>query len=179
MSRQRPTLQLAEWRIATNLTATRSVQDDPGYPAHRCDCEWCVEWGRIYAAVLPVEILAQFSRIGIQPDHPMDLYCYRSDAKADYIRVIFSIVGRVMSGPNDWTEDKAFGSLRNYQALRSDPFLSLLVRRHDDLDCDPPSSYEPGDGHYLLVDFRLAIPHAVSAGAAQKEEAQQGVAPNV
>lgn len=178
MSLQRPTLQLADWRIATHLTATRNVQDDPSYPAHRCECHWCAEWRRIYAAVIPVEILAQFNRIGIQPDHPTDLYKYESDATADYLRVVFSIVGRVMSGPNAWTQDKAHGSLRNYQTLRLDPFLSLVVHRHEELHYNPPNSYVPEDGHYLLADFRIAIPLAASAGAAQNGNAQQDVAPN-
>lgn len=178
MSPQRPTLQLADWRIATHLTATRSVQDVPGYPAHCCECHWCAEWGRIYAAVIPVEILAQFSRIGIQPNHPTDLYRYDGDATADHLRVVFSIVGRVMSGPDAWTRDKALGPRRNYQTLRLDPFLSLVVHRHEEIHYKPPNSYEPGDGHYLLADFRLAIPSVLSAGAAQDGNPWQGISPN-
>ena len=163
MSRQRPTLQLGDWKIATNLTATRSLQNDPSYPAHRCECHWCVEWTRLHAAILPPAILSQFSRIGILPSHPTDLYKYGSDATSDHLRVIFSIVGRVMCGPDTWIQSEAFGPSRSYHTLRIDPFLSLVVLRHEDLHYQAPTSYNPADGHYLLADFRLAIPFAISA----------------
>ena len=162
MSRQRPTLQLADWRIATNLTATRSVQDDATYPAHGCGCRWCTEWRRLHSVILPPEQFSQFTRIGILTEHPADIYNYQSDEAADYLRVVFGFVGRVMNGPNPWIQDPEQGMRRNYRTLRRDPFLSLAVHRHEDLHYKPPGSYDPATGHYLIADFRLAIPSTAS-----------------
>ena len=178
MSRQRPTLQLADWKIATHLAATRSVQDDTSYPAHNCECHWCTEWIRLYADVLPLDLLSQFSRIGILPDQPTDLYKYRSDETADYVRVLFSIVGRVMKGPDAWIQDEALGTIRNYHTLRTEPFLSLVVHRYEDLHYTPPNAYDPKTGQYLLADFRLAIPLAISTARPRNRNAQQDEEPD-
>lgn len=163
MSRQRPTLKLAGWEIATHLAATRSVQDDPSYPAYKCKCDWCSRWLRLYADVLPPDLLAQFERIGIQPEHPTDLYKYTSDDSADFVRVVFSIVGRVVKGPDVWIQDGILGRVRDYQELREKPFLSLAVYRSEDLNYSPPKDFAPATGDFLLADFRLAIPFATSA----------------
>lgn len=173
MSRQRPTFQLAEWRVATHLSATRRVQNDPDAPAYRCECMWCAKWHRHYADLLPVELLSQFTRIGIQPNHPMDLYNYESDSEADYLRVIFGFVGRVMTGPDAWISHDSCGPQRSYQTLRFTPFLSLVVHKHEDLHYAPPASYDIKEGHYLLADFRLAMPFTLSAASTKHEQVKQ------
>jgi hypothetical protein len=114
---------------------------------------------------LPPDLLSQFTRIGILTEHPADIYNYQSDEAADYLRVVFGFVGRVMNGPNPWIQDPEQGMRRNYRTLRRDPLLSLAVHRHEDLHYKPPGSYDPATGHYLIADFRLAIPsRAPTAG---------------
>ena len=174
MSRQRPTLKLADWKIAIHLAATRSVQDHPSYPAHGCECGWCNEWSRLYSEVLPLDLVAQFNRIGILPEHPTDLYNYKSDSVADYLRVVFCFVGRIMSGPDAWVQDGEHGAIRKYYTLREEPVLSLVVHRHEELGYATPTNYDPKTGQFLLADFRLAIPFAISTASSQNKNAQSG-----
>lgn len=149
--------------IATHLSATRKVQDQADYPTYKCTCHWCLEWKRLYAEVLPADLRSQLKRIGILLDRPSELYKYNSDEAADNVRVVYSLVGRVMNGPAIWIQDPETGTTyRTYHTLETSPFLSLAVHRAEELDFPFPRVHDPKDGHYLLADFRLAIPFANS-----------------
>jgi hypothetical protein len=175
MSRLRgPTLRLAEWKIATHLAATRRMQVERTHPAHGCNCHRCGVWRRAYAEVLPTQILDQLRRIGVRPDLPVEVYRYAGDAMGDHVRVVFGLVGRLVSGPAGWVHDETRGALRTYRTLRPDPLLTLAVQGHEDLHFQPPASFNRRDGHYLLADFQLAIPSAISARCADDDAAMPG-----
>ena len=174
-SSRRPSLKVADWLIATHLKSTRALQDVSSYPAHNCGCNWCVSWKRSCTQILPENLLQELERVGIEPSRPVDLYRSSGDENSDQLRVVFCLVGVICSGPEAWIQHEKYGALRNYRTIQEEPFVSLVVHRHEDLTYEPPIEYCSDDGRYLLLDFRLNIPRIRPERS--KKNAEQAVPP--
>ena len=101
----RPTIPLAEWRLAIDLAATRAVNALDVMPARVCgDCVDCRLWMQEHAAALPARLAHELRRIGIDPARPSDLY-RSEDATEDrpvMMRVTYHAVGEILSGPTEF-----------------------------------------------------------------------------
>lgn len=72
----RPTIPLAEWRIASDLPETRAVgRLIPAPPCTR-ECPWCRNWTVAHASVLADSVAVGLQRLGLVVTEPADLYAY-------------------------------------------------------------------------------------------------------
>lgn len=161
----RPTLRLSEWRIATDLSATRELRI--AVPLTHCgrQCACCRNWTAAHSRALPQDVRHELARIGIDPACPSDLYaCGEPGATTPPVvqhRVTFHLVGRILEGPCFLLEDPTWGHVRNYipsSSVSDGPWLSVArVQR------------VPGGGpwqsasrsHLIEVDFRLPVPWVI------------------
>ena len=113
----RPTLSLGEWRIATDLVATRAIPLIVPAPACGRGCAWCRNWAVAHVEALPEFLRSQLGRMGIDPSKPTDLYANGSPEPGSGViphRATFHAVGKILSGPSLWIERADLGRLRNY-----------------------------------------------------------------
>src|SRR5829696_4270314 len=66
----RPTIPLADWRIATDLAATRQLGAVVPPPPCGRDCETCRNWAAAHAAALPEPLATELRRIGVDLARP-------------------------------------------------------------------------------------------------------------
>lgn len=157
--RRRPTIPLCDWRIAVHLEATRTIQNQPGTPAYACECAACSEWRKHWRLVLPPELVDQLQRVGIDLDHPTDLYAYdRTQAGSD-CRVTFHCVGEIQSGPNTWRELPNGSELLHYTTLRGgQDFIIMAIYPHRQSFLTAPAHPMPKQGELIQIDIRLHMP---------------------
>lgn len=153
----RPTIPLADWKLAVNLGQTELVQVSKDAPAFKCSCEQCTMWLLHLEQLLPAQILGQLRRLKIDVRHPFDAYEYGRSDQGVHLRVIFTAVGKVLSGPPSSIEGPD-GSGMNYVALRSDPFVGLRVVTGADAHNVPSQTTVPENNHFIEIDFRLQVP---------------------
>ena len=153
----RAEIPIAEWKLAVDLEATRAIQNQEGTPAFNCDCEWCSSWCRSYKHLLPIDLQEQLVRVGIDIEHPIDLYKYDSNDDEVCLRVIFHAAGKVLSGPNQWISDE-FGRSLLYISLRKEPFLSIVVIPQRESFESAPVLEGSNGGELIQIDFRLGFP---------------------
>ena len=157
MKKQRPTIPLFEWKLAVDLEATRSIQNQEGTPAYQCDCYWCSKWKDIAKDLLPENTLNQLIRIGIDIDHPTELYEFREAEGYNSLCVVYHSVGEILSGPAPWKQDSNLGNVMMYKTVREKPFTSLLIYPQKQLS-DPVPRFEGKEGELVRIDFRLDVP---------------------
>lgn len=157
MKRQRPTIPLANWKLAVDIEATRGIQNQKGVPAFECSCEWCSKWKHCYKKLLPIELQTQLERVGIQLEHPTDLYKYENSASGVGIRVTFHAVGRILEGSNQF-RDTEFGEALQYSTIRTDPYISLVVLPQEKSHEASPTLQGSTESELICIDFRLGIP---------------------
>ncbi len=168
MKKQRPTIPVSEWKLATHLEATRDIQNQEGTPAHGCDCEWCLNWKSCYKELLPKELQEQLLRVGIQLENPTDLYQFESNENGSSIRVVYHAVGKILSGPNQW-QNNEIGKILMYQTIREEPYLSLVVFPQSQSFDASPELKDKNAGVLIRIDFRLNVPSSnVSANKVSK-----------
>lgn len=160
--RLRPTIALADWTLAVHLEATRKIQNQKSVPAYGCDCKWCALWRRSFDSVLPQELKEQLRRVGVDLEHPTDVYEYDVCADGSSIRVLYHAVGKILNGVNVWV-DTELGKTLHYSTLRASPFLSLVVVPQKQVHTSAPVLEDMSAGDLLCIDLRLNIPHAVQA----------------
>jgi hypothetical protein len=160
MKKQRPTIPISEWKLATHLEATREIQNQKGVPAHDCSCEWCCIWERGFTGLLPTELREQLTRVGIELKHPTDLYKYGDTEQGSSVRVIFHAVGKILSGPNQWTTNE-MGEMLMYHTVRKEPLLSLVVFPQSQSFDEAPILKNTEAGELVRIDIRLEIPTEV------------------
>ncbi|WP_105168165.1 hypothetical protein [Pseudoalteromonas sp. T1lg23B] len=160
MKKQRPTIPIAEWKLATHLEATREIQNQKGVPAYGCDCEWCFNWKHCLKVLLPEELQGQLTRVGVELDHPTDLYKYESDENGSSIRVVYHAVGKILEGPNQW-KSTDMGEMLMYSTIREQPYLSLVVFPQSQSHDEAPVLKNTSAGELVRIDLRLAIPNEV------------------
>lgn len=157
----RPTIPLADWRIAVDLEGVRQLREL--IPPPPCDwtCPWCRNWARAYASALPDAVVAQVRRLGIDPARPADLYAYEAVDQATRrapTRVTFHTVGRILGGPPSSSVAR-LGSVRPYVPLASEahePSPGLSVAYEKDVAGTPPWA-DALPGPLVQVDFRLPV----------------------
>jgi hypothetical protein len=154
----RPTIPISEWKIAVNLAATQAIQHQPGVPAYNCTCHWCKNWALSASSILPSELKMQLERIGVQITFPNELYAFQEEECGAHCRVVYHVVGKLLSGPEVWRQDEALGETLVYRELRSSPALSLAIYPHH-LRGGPAPAFSGGvQGKLLQIDFRLFVP---------------------
>ena len=157
MKKQRPTISISEWKLAVHLEATSKVQRDPLNPAFQCGCVECIGWLSCYEEILPVEVIRELKRVGIDLEYPTDLYKYKKSEAGSFIRVVYHVVGKILEGPNQWIDGRDGRSLC-YQTMNETPFLSIVVfPQKQSFDHSP--EFKPGlDGELIRIDLRLLLP---------------------
>jgi hypothetical protein len=159
----RPTIPLAQWRVAVDLEATRKIQNQPESPAYGCVCKWCENWRRAWPSSLSAELQHQLSRLRIDIDHPTDLYSFEESVEGAQCRVIFHVVGKLLSGPNAWREDEAVGRTLMYQSQPQHvAHLGLVVVPRDQMFTYSPRLAHRTANEVLQVDMRLFVPLRVA-----------------
>ena len=157
----RPTIPLALWRIAVDLAATQSVQNQPGLPAFGCSCQWCNHWKGVWSSVFPVDVREQLERLCIDVAHPSDVYVSDEIPAGVYCRVIYHLVGRLLSGPPAWREQGRLGKILVYHALNGAPVdLGLVVVPSSQTGDAEPQVRDAAARDLLQIDFRLFVPRA-------------------
>ena len=160
MKKQRPTIPIADWKLAIHLEATREIQNQKVVPAYNCDCEWCFNWRCCLKVVLPKELRQQLTRIGVELEHPTDLYQFQSDHGGASIRVVYHAVGKILEGPNQW-KSTDIGEMLMYSTIRETPYLSLVVFPQSQFHDISPVLSNTSAGELVRIDFRLVIPSEV------------------
>lgn len=160
MKKQRPTIPIAEWKLATHLEATREIQNQKGVPAYGCDCEWCFSWKHCLKLVLPEELQEQLARVGVELDHPTDLYKFESDESGYSIRVVYHAVGKILEGPSQWKSTE-IGEMLMYSTIREQPYLALVVFPQRLSKDQAPVLNNKSAGELIRIDLRLVIPNEV------------------
>jgi hypothetical protein len=161
----RPTIPLARWRIAVDLEATRRVQNQPGLPAVGCQCQWCASWSSIWSSVFPGELHKQLERLRVDIAHPADLYAFEEVSGGAYCRVIYHVVGKLLSGPVAWREDPVLGRTLVYHAVEAaSNSLGLVVVPSTQTFDSLPQVKDASVGELLQVDFRLYVPLMSNVG---------------
>jgi len=162
----RPTIPIGPWKIAVDLRATSAIQRQPGTPAFGCKCTWCANWSGAWSRAFPPELAGQLQRLGIDIAHPTDLYATDEVSHGAQCRVIFHVVGKVLSGPVVWREEPNIGRTFVYSTLRERPeFIGLaVVPSHETFD-DRPWIEEAIKESLVQVDFRLFVPVVGPAAA--------------
>jgi hypothetical protein len=155
----RPTIPLAEWRLAVAVSSTRDLQVLPGRPASDCACAWCRNWAEVYRRALPTSLQEEFHRLGIDPAHPSDLYAFAETREFVDYRVTYHCVGEILGGPAVYREDPKLGQVREYVSVRNlPPLLGLSVAYQDAVHEPAPWYFASSEGKLIQVDVRLGVP---------------------
>ena len=158
----RPTIPLADWRIAVDLDATRALLAATPAPVCNRECEWCRNWSVAHETALPTEIAHDLRRLGLDPAKPVDLYAYREPEVPGgpiQTRVRFRVAGRVMRGPSVWIEWEEFGAILHYSPLKSAAGVlepGLAVWRESAAGAQPRWQARYATS-VLEIDFRIPV----------------------
>lgn len=156
----RPTIPLADWKLAINLEQTEAVQVSKDAPAFQCSCEQCSIWRRHLEKLLPAQVVRQLRRLKIDVRHPFDAYEYARSDQGVQLRVIFTAVGKILSGPASSIAGPD-GSGMNYMELRTDPFVGLRVVTGTEAHNVPSLTTVLEKNHFIEIDFRLHVPSRI------------------
>lgn len=114
-------------------------------------------WRLHLEQLLPAQILGQLRRLKIDVRHPFDAYEYGRSDQGVQLRVIFTAVGKILSGPASSIVGPD-GLGMNYVALRADPFVSLRVVTGTDAHNVPSQTTVSENNHLIEIDLRLHVP---------------------
>ena len=89
MTSRRPSISLAEWRLAIDLAPTRAIDALTTPPARGCSCVDCERWATSHARVLPAALREDLERIGVDPARPLDVYATSTSDSAVTMRVSY------------------------------------------------------------------------------------------
>ena len=156
MKLQRPTIPLAKWKLATDLQATLTIQNQQGMPAYNCNCQWCIHWRNRYKSVLPTQLRQQLLRIGVDLNHPTDLYKMNNDENSTSIRVIFHAVGKILEGPNPWCQNDSSQALM-YVPIQEQPYVSLVILPQSQSYGAAPILKDLPSSQLICIDLRLEL----------------------
>lgn len=174
---RRPTVPLADWRIAVHLDASAQVQDQPGTPAYSCHCGACEDWRRAWPQTLPDELAQQLHRLRIDLNRPTDLYAYERNPNGLACRAIFHCVGRMLEGPNCWLNMPDGSPILDYHRIRGgQEFIGLAVYPDRQGITPSPNSPPPSTGTLIQIDMRVLIPNRYRSNQ-DAESSEQGRLP--
>jgi hypothetical protein len=159
----RPTIPVADWRIALDLDATRVLLDTLPPPECGRTCPWCRNWAAAHAAMLPAALADSLRRLGLDLARPVDVYAYAEPAGSGApipTRVTFRVAGRLLSGPTAHIQDARLGRVRHYVPVESpagalQPGISVAYGR--DVGSLPGPSAADATPE-VQVDLRIAVP---------------------
>lgn len=166
----RPTIPIADWRLAVDLDATRELLAT--LPAPECGrrCASCRTWAAGHPTALPAALAGALARLGLAVAAPADLYAsgHADPAHGTLpMRVTYYLVGRILAGPPTFVEDARDGRVRRYSSVGSAPApevphaptLSVAYAR----DVGERVGGELADaGRVIQVDLRLDVPSTAS-----------------
>jgi hypothetical protein len=154
----RPTIPLADWRIAVDLDATKSIRRESAHPADDCGCEQCLSWKRAVDMAFPPSIFEQLHRLGIEPQHPTDLYVTDDSKEVRGFRVMYHIAGKILSGPAPWHEHVELGTMHHYRVIQEVPtYVSLRVITAKQSFVFAPGTPAHSTSDVICLDFRLGV----------------------
>ena len=156
MKKFRPTIPISEWKIATHLEATGSIQNQSGLPAYACSCKWCSLWKSSFKNILPSWFASELKRILVDIPNPADLYRFETNGKYSSIRIVYFIVGKIQSGPNAWSEGDS-GNTLMYRTIQEKPYISLAVYSATHYYGDVPILNDNKAGELICLDMRLMV----------------------
>jgi hypothetical protein len=109
--------------------------------------------------ILPDTLKNQIERFGINVNHPTDLYACETIDSGASCRVIFHIVGKLLSGPSVYRQNPSIGRVLHYKELRAHPnFVALAVLPCRETRCFTPKLEDELAGDLLQIDLRLFVP---------------------
>jgi hypothetical protein len=113
----------------------------------------------VWSSVFPVELHEQLERLRIDIAHPADLYAFEEVPGGAHCRVIYHVVGKLLSGSPAWREDPALGRTLVYHALnKASSHLGLVVVPSSQTFDAQPQLEDVSVGKLLQVDLRLHVP---------------------
>jgi hypothetical protein len=156
----RPTIPLADWRIAVDLDATKSIRRESAHSANGCGCgcEQCLSWKRAVDMAFPPSIFEQLHRLGIEPQHPTDFYVTDDSKEVRGFRVMYHIAGKILSGPATWHEHVKLGTMHHYKVIQELPtYVSLRVSTAKESFAFAPGVPASSGSDIICLDFRLEV----------------------
>lgn len=157
MKNLRPTIPVQEWKLAVHLEATRGVQNQAGNPAYGCECKSCKDWRNAFEEFLPNELKSQLKRVGIELEHPTDLYRFDASKEGCHLRIVYHAIGKILEGPNSWSKNED-GDVLMYKEVSDNPNISLVVLPQSQLHDHAPTHKDTSTGDLIRFDFRLLLP---------------------
>jgi len=157
MKKRRPTISLGDWMLAVDLETSRKIQNQKEMPANECDCDECRHLKLALDQVFPKDIKEQLIGIGINPMNPTDFIKYDVSEKEESVRVIYHVIGKILSGPNPYRVEK-FGETLIYHPVRDQPRMSMVVVPQKQAYGYAPILDDDSAGMLICIDFRLVIP---------------------
>ncbi|MFA0790755.1 hypothetical protein ACCI51_09380 [Microbulbifer echini] len=157
MKKLRPTIPVHEWKLSINLKATREIQNQSGNPAFDCNCQSCMDWRSSFKEFFPTELLGQLQRVGIDLEHPTDLYQYNETNDGSSLRIVYHAVGKILEGPNQWTKNE-MGDVLMYREVRQTPYVSIVVFPQSQSYDHAPVLENTASGDLVRLDLRLLMP---------------------
>ena len=157
----RPTIPLSDWRLAVDLNASRGIRRQTGHPAADCTCHGCTTWRKLAAKVFPKSLAAELERLGVDKNHPTDLYIFDETKGAMDFRVIYHIAGKILSGPVPWLDKDEFddaldSKMHYYHEVQPEPdYIGLRVSTTRDSFEYAPQLTDDSKSDVLCLDFRL------------------------
>ena len=155
----RPTIPLSDWRLAVDLDATRSIKRQSGHPADGCGCWQCISWNSASRTAFPASIAQQLLRLGVEPQHATDLYVTEESKERIGFRVMYHIVGKILSGPAPWhdAQDET-GTMHHYKVVQETPaYIGLRVSTAKQSYQFSPDVPPGSTSDVICLDFRLNV----------------------
>jgi hypothetical protein len=113
----------------------------------------------MYKSILPENVLAELTRLGVNISAPADNYEQGSEEVGRHFRVIFHIVGKILSGPEYYVHnDQIDRQVLNYRMTRKEPYFSIVVLPHSESYDTAPEYKKHAGGELITIDMRLTIP---------------------
>jgi len=156
MKKRRPTIPFASWKLTIDLDRTKEIQGHKSTPAFECKCDLCMEWKLVHREVIPAKLLNQLARIGVDLNAPTDLYGSGAGLEDRTIRVVFHVVGKIISGPIGNSYDDQFEyDIFKYEEIRKNPPLIIRVLPEPKSNASAPTSMNRPIPGMLCIDMRL------------------------
>jgi hypothetical protein len=163
MKKLRPTIPVYDWKLAVDLALTRQIQNLPDLPAHGDECNLCSSLKRGVEQSLPLDLIGQLKRVGVNLLHPTDIYITDRTDDNVKVRCVYHAVASILSGPNQWESDDMCPIL-HYRKVSDWPSVSLVVVPQRDI-YEPSLSFQGvPDNKLVRIDFRLELSKKWEAG---------------
>ena len=168
----RPTIPLAEWRLAVDVGATRALTAEADFPTRDCRCDDCGRWAALYREAFPAELLEELQRVGVDPAHPSDVYTLHDDGVDRTLRLTFHVIGRILSGPADWAPSGEQSAGRNYVPYSASRHQLGLAVWYESLQSLPTWASEVSQP-LIAIDLWLNLPGEAASGGPSARRAQR------